>query len=538
MNAMKRALTLLLLAVATPVGVLAAPEHVPAPAAQAALERAKVLEKDKKTDEALAAFYQAVEADPDFLVAHDWLIQFRDHWKLAVYQQEKPANFAARLKEMNQKIDAKYAQWQKRFPDSLGILYGMANQFYDRESPEARPYLLKLAERDPTNAKIYSMLAQDAFRSGDQKDAVEYLHKAAALEPNNPEYAYYYAGSVEPSKRQAAIEDVIARFPNTEAGAKALYWLGEDAPKDAQRIAYFERLRTQFPPEKFQWSAEGMPRLFEAYLRVDPSRAVKLAQDMQAAKASKEWTGRVELAQTFVEVNNKLMVGKANEALALLDKLKPERNSGNTGMVMRLKARVMAAAGQAPGGYRILVQLQAKAPDDETQTALETIGKQLQKSPAQVKADIKAAVNTGAKPAPPFDLQQYTSDDTLSLAKLRGKVVLLTFWFPGCGPCRVEFPHFEAVMQHFHHDKDVAYIGINIIRDQDPYVLPLIDKKGYSFTPLKGTEEITSAEKGFNAGAAPTNFVIDRTGRIVYRDFMIRDAHGELMVQRMIESVL
>jgi thiol-disulfide isomerase/thioredoxin len=259
---------------------------------------------------------------------------------------------------------------------------------------------------------------------------------------------------------------------------------------------------------------------------------------MQPAKASKEWTARVELAQTFVDVKSKLVAGKANEALALLDKLKPERNSGNTAMVVRLKARVMADAGQAPGGYRTLVELQAKAPDDETKAALEAIGKQLQKTPAQVRADIKTAVNAGARPAPPFDLQQYTSDETLSLAKLRGKVVLLTFWFPGCGPCRVEFPHFEAVMQHFQHNKDVAYIGINIVRDQDPYVLPLIDKKRYSFTPLKGTEDITSADKGFNANGAPTNFVIDRAGRIVYRDFMIRDAHGELMVQRMVESVL
>src|SRR5882724_11889700 len=96
MKVMKKGIALLLLVATVPLCVLAAPEHVPVPAAQAALERAKLLEKDKKADDALAAFYQAVEADPDFLGAHDWLIQFRGHWTLAVYQQEKPANFAAR----------------------------------------------------------------------------------------------------------------------------------------------------------------------------------------------------------------------------------------------------------------------------------------------------------------------------------------------------------------------------------------------------------------------------------------------------------
>ena len=44
---------------------------------------------------------------------------------------------------------------------------------------------------------------------------------------------------------------------------------------------------------------------------------------------------------------------------------------------------------------------------------------------------------------------------------------------------------------------------------------PLVDKKGYSFTALKGTEDVVSADKGFNAKAAPTSFVIDRTGRII-----------------------
>jgi thiol-disulfide isomerase/thioredoxin len=537
---MKSVLALLLLWAAAPLCAPAAPEHTPAPAAQAALERAQTLEKDKKMDEALAAFYQAIEADPDFLAAHDGLVEFQHHWKLEIYQQDKEANFTARIKEMNNKIDAKYGEWERRFPNSLGILYGTAVQLNSREDPRARPYLLKVAELDPTNVKVYPMLAGDAFMSGDEKSAAEYLHKAATLEPNNAEYAYMYARAVEPAQRQAAIEDVIKRFPNTETGAIALYWLGEDEHSDAQRIVYFEQLRTQFPPEKFRWGATGMWRLFETYMRVDPAKAVILAQDMQTAKASPEWAARVELAQTFVEVNKMLAADKATEALALLDKLKPEHRSGNTAMVERLKARVMAGAGQAQGGYQVLLALQAQEPDDETQAALQTIGRQLHKSAAQVQTDIKAAVDVGAKPAPPFNLQQYTSADTLSLAKLRGKVVLLTFWFPGCGPCAREFPHFEAVMQQFHHNKDVVYIGINMVRDQDAYVLPRIEKMGYSFTPLKGTDSVTKGKgaQGFNVAGAPTNFVIDRKGRIVYHNFMIDDPHGELMVQRMIESVL
>jgi thiol-disulfide isomerase/thioredoxin len=265
---------------------------------------------------------------------------------------------------------------------------------------------------------------------------------------------------------------------------------------------------------------------------------VKLALDMQSAKASAEWAGRVELAQAFVEADRKLAAGKANEALALLDKLKTEHRSENNAMVERLKARVMAEAGQAQGGYQALLTLQAKEPDDETKATLLTIGQRLHKTAGEVQSDIKAAVDAGAKTAPPFNLQKYASNDTMSLVKLRGKVVLLTFWFPACGPCAREFPHFEAVMQQFHRNKDVVYLGINVVRDQDAYVLPRIEKMGYSFTPLKGTDSVVKGAAGYGVKGEPTNFVIDRKGRIVYHHFMIDDTRGELMVQRMIESVL
>jgi thiol-disulfide isomerase/thioredoxin len=143
--------------------------------------------------------------------------------------------------------------------------------------------------------------------------------------------------------------------------------------------------------------------------------------------------------------------------------------------------------------------------------------------------------------APPFNLQQYGSAGTVSLAKLRGKVVLLTFWFPGCGPCRAEFPHFEAVMQQF-RNKDVVYLGINVLRDQDEYVLPFMTKTGYSFLPLKSTPDAGTIggkeTQQYGVRGEPENFVIDPKGRIVYSGFTIDDADGESVVKHMIESVL
>jgi thiol-disulfide isomerase/thioredoxin len=542
MKVMKKAIALLFLVVAAPLYVLASPEHVPAPAAQAALERAKALDKQKQPAETLAAFIEAIEADPDFLAAHEQLEESMSRWRSAAHQQKDP-KLKSQADKMRKTVDMKYKEWERRFPDSVGIPYGMGVQLEGREDPGARPYLLKAAARDPNNAKIYSMLGFDAERWGDKKASLEYMHKAALLDPKNPDYAFYYASALKgmhPSQGEAALLDVPKRFPTSERGAQALYWLAVAAPDDAKRIAILEHLRQQFPPEKFSWSSGGMSDLFDAYLRVDPLKALKLAQEMRGEKGSKEWAPRMELAQTYIQVNQKVAAGKAEDAVVLLDKLSANRHSPNAAMLVRLKAQVMIKTGQLQGAYASLLKQQAHWPEDATQAALESTGKQLNKTVARVHADLKRILDATAKIAPPFNLQQYGSAGTVSLAKLRGKVVLLTFWFPGCGPCRAEFPHFEAVMQQL-RQKDVVYLGINVERDQDEYVLPFMAKTQYSFLPLKSTPDadISGKEtKEYQVRGEPTNFVIDRTGRIVYRDFAIDDANGESVVKHMIESVL
>jgi thiol-disulfide isomerase/thioredoxin len=109
----------------------------------------------------------------------------------------------------------------------------------------------------------------------------------------------------------------------------------------------------------------------------------------------------------------------------------------------------------------------------------------------------------------------------------------VTFWFPGCGPCRGEFPNFEHVVRKF-QGKDLVYLGINGIRDQDGYVESFMRGTRYSFTPLRGEEQVT---KAYKVGGYPENLLIDRDGRIVYAHFRT-NGDSEIVLQRMIESLL
>ena len=65
--------------------------------------------------------------------------------------------------------------------------------------------------------------------------------------------------------------------------------------------------------------------------------------------------------------------------------------------------------------------------------------------------------------APVFSLAQ-RDGQMLSLADLRGKVVLVDFWASWCGPCRASFPWMREFYKKY-HDKGVEILGVGVDKD-------------------------------------------------------------------------
>jgi thiol-disulfide isomerase/thioredoxin len=281
-----------------------------------------------------------------------------------------------------------------------------------------------------------------------------------------------------------------------------------------------------------------MPGLFDACLRTDPEQALALAKDLEAritAHDGEEWKAHRTLAEQWLVAQRLVAEDHFAEAKQAYEQMKLDRLSSNARLFALRTAEVTAAAGDVQAAYDGLLARMVTTPEDEVLAALVGHGEKLDKTRDQVLADVCTRRDAQSKPAPPFALQRYGADGKATNADFRGRVVLLTFWFPGCGPCRGEFPNFENVMARF-RGKDVAYVGVNTEPGQDDYVLPFLAGTKYSFTPLRGDDSITKPD-AFNVRGCPTNFLIDQAGRIVYRNFRIDDGN-EVLLQRMIESLL
>ena len=118
------------------------------------------------------------------------------------------------------------------------------------------------------------------------------------------------------------------------------------------------------------------------------------------------------------------------------------------------------------------------------------------------------------KKAPSFELQSVTGD-TIKLADLEGKVVLLDFWAVWCGPCRKSMPFFQE-LQDKYGKEGLEVIGVHV-DDRMPApeeVATYLEELGVTYTNVVSTVD---TDDEFMIFAMPTTYVIDQKGIIVKR---------------------
>ena len=113
-------------------------------------------------------------------------------------------------------------------------------------------------------------------------------------------------------------------------------------------------------------------------------------------------------------------------------------------------------------------------------------------------------------PAPDWALPTLMGD-TVSLADLRGKIVLLDFFSKHCAPCCAALPFLQNLHEKY-KDRGVVLLGIDPIDDSvKDEMADFLAKRGITYTVLFSDRQLSQT---YHIAAYPTLFFIDRDGNI------------------------
>ncbi len=97
-----------------------------------------------------------------------------------------------------------------------------------------------------------------------------------------------------------------------------------------------------------------------------------------------------------------------------------------------------------------------------------------------------------------------------SLAGYKGKVVLLDFWYRGCGWCIRAMPQLKQLADDFPRDK-VAVLGINNDQNLDDARF-VIDKMGLNYETLRNGDHPNVIHNKYGIAGWPTLVILDGQG--------------------------
>jgi thiol-disulfide isomerase/thioredoxin len=118
--------------------------------------------------------------------------------------------------------------------------------------------------------------------------------------------------------------------------------------------------------------------------------------------------------------------------------------------------------------------------------------------------------------APPFSIADMDGN-IVDSKSLKGKVVVLNFWFTRCNPCVEEMPELNKLVKQYKNNKDVVFLALTF--DDKATVSAFLKKNDFDYTILPDAKSIVD---DYIVMGYPSNLVLDKKGDIQYQSMGFR----------------
>lgn len=104
------------------------------------------------------------------------------------------------------------------------------------------------------------------------------------------------------------------------------------------------------------------------------------------------------------------------------------------------------------------------------------------------------------------------SGETVSLEGLKGKLVLLDFFFKACMPCIQAMPGLQSLHEKY-KEKGLVVIGLNPFDSKEDNLQAFIANQNVDYPVLYASKEIAET---YRVSGYPTMYLLDQSGRVLY----------------------
>lgn len=112
---------------------------------------------------------------------------------------------------------------------------------------------------------------------------------------------------------------------------------------------------------------------------------------------------------------------------------------------------------------------------------------------------------------PEFDLLD-VNGNRLTRTELKGKVLVLNFWFIGCSPCEMERPSLNDLTKVYADNKDVVFISF--AKNDKEQLTKFLAENPILYNVVPTDKDFIKTK--FEINEYPVNIILDRNGKYFY----------------------
>ena len=321
-----------------------------------------------------------------------------------------------------------------------------------------------------------------------------------------------FSHSKEDPLMEKLVFDFIRKNPESEISKNSIYLLRKStSSKDREALGKIASYWMQKEPDNammYYYYAKSLDDERDKLLYLGKCVNTLLDNNLRV-KNRYSWDRSIPNSLVGV-IEEYEKIGAFAQALSLMALMEQNSKEKNESLLF-LKGRVLQGLNQYKGAFESYVLaggLGSAMAEDSARAVYPQLG--LHDPDFEVRKNEilrESFYAESVSAALPFEVEDIDGN-ALKLTDLKGKVVVLNFWFIACAPCRVEMPGLNEMVNEF-NGKDVIFIAFAL--DSKEKLTKFLAKNDFNYKIVPSAGEISRL---YDVGVYPTHIIIDKEGNV------------------------